>query len=312
MTRALLVLVFLTAVAMAQSPKAKSIDAEKIDPNSWQARKHDGSILNVIVTTDIFTITTKYGTAKVPGKDLKRIEFGVRVSDEEKKKILDSLALLESPQSKVREQGKAELLAIGGKAYPIARKYWTNAGPTASAQLFHFLDQLKPSSAPDDFESRDEDVVYTSDGSVLAGKLELEQFQATLDGKPVDLARRELSLVVHGGSADPGEKVEVVTSIQNLWATHLNKIVAIEVTAGNVGGSVWGSNPYTTDTYLGAAVIHAGVMKAGETGYVKLKILPDPGSYTGSTANGITSSNYGPWQGCYEVVGKARIKKPAK
>jgi hypothetical protein len=315
MTRALVVLALLTSLALAQepkTPKAKSLDPEDIDPNSWQARKLDGSILKIVVTTDTFTITTKYGTAKVPNKEVKRLEIGVRVGNDDKKKIMAALAQLESPESKVREAAKSELLLLGGKAYPFASKYWNTAGPAASAQLFHLLDQLKPIGSDPETDLRDEDVLYTTDGSVFAGKLELDQLQATVDGKAVELARRDLSLVVHGGSVDPTEKIEVVTSLGNLWATHLGKTVAIEVTAGNVGGSVWGSNPYTTDTYISAAVIHAGVLKSGETAFVKIKILPDPGSYTGSTANGITSSNYGPWHGCYEIVGKAKIKKPVR
>ncbi len=312
MTRALVALIAFSAMATAQAPKAKSIEPDDIDPNSWQARKHDGAILKLVVTNEIFTITTKYGTAKVPNKDVKRIEFGARVSDEDKKKITEALIQLDSPQSRVREQAKAELLVLGGKAYPFARKAWQTSGPVASAQLFQLLDQLKPLNTDDEVELRDEDVLHTLDGSKFAGKLELDQLKARLDGKATDLNRRELSLVVHGGSADTNEKVEVVVSLGNLWMTHLNKTVALEVTAVHNGGNVWGSNPYTMDTVINTAAIHAGVLKNGETAYLKIKILPDPGSYTGSTANGITSTNYGPWQGCYQILGKAKIKKPAR
>ena len=237
MTRALLMIAFLNVIAVAQAPvtKAKSLEPEDIDPNSWQARKLDGTILKIIVTTNTFTITTKYGTAKVPGKDVKRLEIGVRVGDADKKKILEALAQLESPQSKVREAAKSELLLLGGKAYPFAKKFWNTSGPAASAQLFHLLDQLKPTGSDPEVDLRDEDVLYTTDGSVFAGKLELEQLQATVDGRAVELARRDLSLVVHGGSADGSEKIEVVTSLGNLWATHLGKTVAIEVTAATCG-----------------------------------------------------------------------------
>ena len=314
MTRALLMIAFLNVIAVAQAPvtKAKSLEPEDIDPNSWQARKLDGTILKIIVTTNTFTITTKYGTAKVPGKDVKRLEIGVRVGDADKKKILEALAQLESPQSKVREAAKSELLLLGDKAYPFAKKFWNTSGPAASAQLFHLLDQLKPTGSDPEVDLRDEDVLYTTDGSVFAGKLELEQLQATVDGKAEELARRDLSLVVHGGSADASEKIEVVTSLGNLWATHLGKTVAMEVTAANNRGNVWGSNPYTSDTYVNSAVIHAGVLKQGETAFIKIRISPDPGSYTGRTAHGIASSNYGPWQGCYEILGKAKIRKPAR
>ena len=70
--------------------------------------------------------------------------------------------------------------------------------------------------------------------------------------------------------------------------------------------SVWGSNPYTTDSSLAAAAVHAGVLTVGETAVVKLKVKADPGAYTGSTKNGVTSSNYGPWQVCYEITAKKK------
>jgi hypothetical protein len=46
----------------------------------------------------------------------------------------------------------------------------------------------------------------------------------------------------------------------------------------------------------------------GETAIVKIRMKSDPGGYQGSTQNGVTSNNYGPWQGCYEILGKQKKK----
>jgi hypothetical protein len=57
------------------------------------------------------------------------------------------------------------------------------------------------------------------------------------------------------------------------------------------------------DSYLPAAAIHAGVLKPGETGVVKFKIVPSPQAYQGSTQNGVTSGNYPFYQGgAYEIL----------
>lgn len=64
---------------------------------------------------------------------------------------------------------------------------------------------------------------------------------------------------------------------------------------GSTEGSVWGAEVYTTDSHLGTAAVHAGLLKPGEKGVVRVKILAGQKSYRSSTANGVTTQDYGPW-----------------
>lgn len=61
---------------------------------------------------------------------------------------------------------------------------------------------------------------------------------------------------------------------------------------GTTNGSVWGSGPYTDDSNLAAAAVHAGALKAGERGLVAVKILPEMSSYVGSDNNGVVTNDY--------------------
>lgn len=62
--------------------------------------------------------------------------------------------------------------------------------------------------------------------------------------------------------------------------------------AGGSTGGVWGSGPYTGDSDLCAAAQHAGVL--GDTGGVIMAIrLPGQAGYTGGTANGVTTWDWG-------------------
>ena len=61
---------------------------------------------------------------------------------------------------------------------------------------------------------------------------------------------------------------------------------------GQLGGSVWGTGTYTTDSSLATAAVHAGVLASGETGVVRVTIVQSPNQFTSTTANGVTS---GPW-----------------
>jgi hypothetical protein len=70
---------------------------------------------------------------------------------------------------------------------------------------------------------------------------------------------------------------------------------------GSVNGTVWGTDTYTNDSELAAATVHAGVLKPGQKGTVKVTMLPGQESYHGSTRNGVTTASYGNWGTSFRV-----------
>ena len=81
-------------------------------------------------------------------------------------------------------------------------------------------------------------------------------------------------------------------------------ILFIFKVTGQTEEAIWGgrNNVYTTDSHIGTAAVHAGVLKAGQTGIVKIKILPGQSAYPEITRNGITSHEFGEWEGSYQFV----------
>ncbi|KAL4472012.1 hypothetical protein ABPG72_018514 [Tetrahymena utriculariae] len=57
-------------------------------------------------------------------------------------------------------------------------------------------------------------------------------------------------------------------------------------------GTVWGSNPYTSDSNYCVAARHSGIVGEGGN-YYAVNQLPAQQSYSGSNRNGVTTSNYG-------------------
>jgi hypothetical protein len=49
--------------------------------------------------------------------------------------------------------------------------------------------------------------------------------------------------------------------------------------------------------------VHAGALRAKEKGVVKVTILPGADRYQGSTRNGVTSVDYGPYKPAFTVEG---------
>jgi len=75
----------------------------------------------------------------------------------------------------------------------------------------------------------------------------------------------------------------------------------ISVTGSTVGGGVWGSSPYTSDSDLAKAAVHAGLLTPGQTKMLRVTYLGPQSSFTGSTQNGVTTWSYGFWPDSYAL-----------
>lgn len=64
--------------------------------------------------------------------------------------------------------------------------------------------------------------------------------------------------------------------------------------SGCTTSSVWGTNPYSDDSGICTAAVHAGVIPAGG-GTFNLTISPGLSGYPSSSANGVTTSTWGSW-----------------
>ncbi|MGL5115861.1 MAG: LCCL domain-containing protein [Beijerinckiaceae bacterium] len=70
---------------------------------------------------------------------------------------------------------------------------------------------------------------------------------------------------------------------------------------GQLEGQVWGSDPYTRDSVIGAAAVHAGLLKVGQTAVLRLLVVPALPAYPGSARNGVTTSDYGSYPECWRI-----------
>ena len=79
---------------------------------------------------------------------------------------------------------------------------------------------------------------------------------------------------------------------------------------GQETGSVWGSGPYTADSNVCVAARHAGVI-GPQGGVVRAFGLAGQGSYTGSSANGVQTSNWGSYGASFDFARGAAQATPA-
>jgi hypothetical protein len=101
----------------------------------------------------------------------------------------------------------------------------------------------------------------------------------------------------------PTQVIDDPGNLQQIRAK-IGETLAIRVTGAN-NGAVWGTDIYTTDSKLAAAAVHAGAVKIGQTAVVRVKIVPSPPGFQGSTRNGIPTAGFGPFTAAFEFLKKA-------
>lgn len=67
-------------------------------------------------------------------------------------------------------------------------------------------------------------------------------------------------------------------------------------------GAVWGSDPYTGDSSICTAAVHAGLFDLAEGGAVTVEALGEQESFAGSEANGVTTMDYGAYGTSFTFV----------
>jgi hypothetical protein len=65
---------------------------------------------------------------------------------------------------------------------------------------------------------------------------------------------------------------------------------------GVTEGQLWGTDTYSGDSTIGAAAVHAGLLKPAETGILRVTVVTPPEKFPGTTRNGVTSTEFGKYQ----------------
>ncbi len=148
-------------------------------------------------------------------------------------------------------------------------------------------------------EKRDESVQALQ--QELAEKLKPLQTQYAREGL-LDEAlaiRAEIRRLRQGGRA-----VEPGPDTLEGYVHHVGRSFLFEV-VGQTGGPLWGTDLYTLDSKLAAAVVHAGLLSPGERGVVRVELIDTHGmEFEGSCRNRVVSE---PWDD-YEVG--FRVSRP--
>ncbi len=104
--------------------------------------------------------------------------------------------------------------------------------------------------------------------------------------------------------ADPLEVDEGIAWSRpaNFYGTSEADVIEVTCAADGEAGRVWGTDTYTDDSSICTAALHSGLITLEEGGPVAFSFADGLEAYEGSTANSVTSSDYGSWGRSFEFV----------
>lgn len=293
-----------TATEVKADPKHEKVTAANPPENAeLEARCTDGSVLKLRITDLKIDFETPYGKLAIPAAEIRKLDLGIRNDDESSKQVTAAIAKLGASDFKVREAATQELLDLAERAYPALLQNVKHSDAEVAFRVEHLLTRIRQKVREEDLMLPAYDTVYT-DTSKITGRI----VAPILNVSTVHFGNQQLKLssirrlrnpafaeeeVTTGAMPDPGNL--------SAYQGQFGQTLVFRVTGNVNGGALWGNGVYTTDSSLAKAAVHAGVLRHGQTGIVKVRLLGAQQAFDGTTRNGVQSMPFGGYPSSFSV-----------
>jgi hypothetical protein len=312
MTRHSIPAVALLAALLTAAPTARADDEPKKPARpgetAVEVKLTDDSVVKLTLLDSSVEFVTPHGKLVIPVSEIRKVDLGLRIPDDVAAVIRAAAADLGSSQFRKREEAMVVLLKYREKSYPALKEAAKSADAETAKRAEELIEKLDAIVPKNRLELPDYDVIHT-DLSKIAGKIVAPTLRArsfTFGDVPLKLS--DVAAMSVNGFKDKDEVVNALPDPGSLTAyqqpQHIGKTYVFRVTGAVNGGTIWGTGTYTLDSSLAMAAVHAGVLKVGQTGNVKVTIFGPMAGFVGSTQNGVTSSPYANYPGAYQILTK--------
>src|ERR1043165_2968510 len=294
-------LIAFTSLLRAQTEIKKDGAAKSKAEREVEVRFVDGSTMKLQLRDERIELETEYGRLLIPATEVKRIDFGLRMPDETRKRIAAAIHELGDGDFRKRDAAEKYLVSMKAKAFPALSQTKTKDAEM-ERRIEQVLEKIREDSPAEDLEVPPHDIVHTA-SSRIAGRIKVETFRVVtlpFGEQAVKLADMR---TLHSGDGEPAAVAGGVldAAMFNMQFHQIGKTLAFRVTAPPAGVAmnmgVWGTDVYTTDTSLLGAALHAGVLRPGETGVVRVTFVGQHPGFQASMRNGVMSNAYGAYPG---------------
>ncbi len=266
-------------------------------PGAVEVRFTSGSTVQLMLQEDALPLNTAYGKLVIPIAHIHRVELATRIAGDVASRIRGAIKDLGNPKFRLREDASVELLSLREKGYSALQDAVKQTDPEVTRRAEQVIEKIRETVPEEQLEFRKNDMVYTGD-SKLAGLLETATLRARTpqgtetelrlaDIRSIHFLAHEAELEASNVLADPGDLVHLNSEV--------GKRYAFRVT-GSLNGRVWGTDVYTTDSSLATVAVHAGILRPGQAGVIRVMIVAPHPAFRGTSRNGVTSFGYGHYQ----------------
>src|SRR5437870_6200665 len=153
----LFIAVIMTLAATAHSQPA----GKKKTPAEVEVTFANGSVVKMALLAEKIDVDTEYGKLSVPARDVRRIEFGLRLPEGADKKIESAVKQLASTEYKDREAAVRELVTQGVYAYPALLQAARKGEPEVVKRAQDAIAKIKAQVPAKEFRLGPDDKILT-------------------------------------------------------------------------------------------------------------------------------------------------------
>ena len=295
--------------ATSSAPDRTTPGAKAATGADVEIRCMDESVLRVKLPNSKLEFVTPYGVLQIPVADIRRIEFAHRTPAAIAEKIALAASKLGHPDFETRDRATEELKTYRDRAYPTVVKLVTSEDAEVSRRAEEIVKFIEGKVNATNLEPREHDVIHTPH-SKIAGRLSAETLTVitSMFGEQALKLTDVRSLRSGHEIAEESDNTALpAPGTMDSYGGQYGKVFTFKLTAwggpGHPQSGVWGTDVYTLDSSLPAAAVHAGALKPGQTGTVKVRIIQSPQQFVASSRNGVNTAAYGVYStGGYEFV----------
>ena len=104
------------------------------------------------------------------------------------------------------------------------------------------------------------------------------------------LSRRQLRRLLEQNLVASDAPTSMHGLCETVGATYYFRVTGV------TEGQLWGTDIYSGNSTIGAAAVHAGLLKPGKTDVLRVTVVTPPEKFPGTVRNGVTSTEYGRYQ----------------
>jgi hypothetical protein len=109
------------------------------------------------------------------------------------------------------------------------------------------------------------------------------------------LSRRQLRRLLEESQVASDAPTSMRGLCETVGATYYFRVTGV------TEGQLWGTDIYSGDSTIGAAAVHAGLLKPGATDILRVTVVTPPEKFPGTVRNGVTSTEYGRYQYAWKL-----------